>query len=375
MDLVANMLETNLKQLEPAIEIVRLRPPMRRRFTAANADRPRALFNGDRLINRFWDYPQWIRRLQDNFDLFHLVDHSYSQLIHELPAFRTVVTCHDLDAFRCILRPLEEKRSMLFRAMARRTLSGFQKAARVTCPTASIRDELLLSGLMPGTRISVVPNGVDPIFSSLPDGEADLAAEQLLGPPNQIELLHVGTTIQRKRIDVLLRVFAAIREQFPNSRLIQVGGTYSAEQMGIAEELKLRDGLVVLPRLDTELLAAVYRRASLTLLPSEREGFGLPVVESMASGTPIVASDIPVLREVGKRAAVYCPVGNVSKWSTTVLQLLRERLEDNEAWATRRKHCTQRASDFTWREYSQRMMSIYSELLDTPTGLVAGEES
>ena len=63
------------------------------------------------------------------------------------------------------------------------------------------------------------------------------------------------------------------------------------------------DAIVVLPFVDRATLAAVYRRAALALLPSEREGFGLPLVEALACGTPVVASDIPVLREVGGDAA------------------------------------------------------------------------
>ena len=62
-------------------------------------------------------------------------------------------------------------------------------------------------------------------------------------------------------------------------------------------------------------LAAVYRRAALVLQPSEAEGFGLPVAEALACGTPVLASDLAVLREVGGEAAVYRAVGDVPAWS------------------------------------------------------------
>ena len=61
--------------------------------------------NADRLLNRFVNYPRYLRQHASEFDVFHIVDHSYAQLVHELPAARTVVTCHDLDTFRCLLDP------------------------------------------------------------------------------------------------------------------------------------------------------------------------------------------------------------------------------------------------------------------------------
>ena len=79
-------------------------------------------------------------------------------------------------------------------------------------------------------------------------------------------------------------------------------------------ELGFGDAIVVLPALDRSTLAAVYRRCALLLMPSEREGFGLPVLEALACGTPVVASDAPALREVGGYAAAYCPVDDLEAW-------------------------------------------------------------
>jgi len=93
---------------------------MQRRVSATHRANAKWRFNADRLLNRFWDYPRWLRPRVRDFDLFHLVDQSYSQLVHELPAHRTVVTCHDLDTFRSVFEPDKEPRSMVFRAMSRR---------------------------------------------------------------------------------------------------------------------------------------------------------------------------------------------------------------------------------------------------------------
>src|SRR5262245_34324585 len=102
MDMVGEMLFGELKKHYASLaQVTLLRPPMHRRLTSLPfVGQHWAAFNTDRLLNRFWDYPQWLRRQRDKFDLFHLVDHSYGQLVHYLPQERTVVTCHDLDTFR-----------------------------------------------------------------------------------------------------------------------------------------------------------------------------------------------------------------------------------------------------------------------------------
>ncbi len=365
MDLVGFMLEQGLREFEGDLKVIRLCPPMRRRFTRGDSDEPKPFFNADRILNRFWDYPRWLLTQRDQFDLFHVVDHSYSQLVHHLPADRTVVTCHDLDSFRSVLEPAQEKRSRAFRAMTRHTLRGFQKAARITCDSIATKNDVLAHGLIDPERITVVTNGVHPSCSPKPDSEADREADRLLGPHRTHDLLHVGTTIPRKRMDVLIQVLARVRDQIPDVRLIRVGGPFTAEQSAVASRLKITNAIVELPHLERKVLASVYRRANLVLLPSEREGFGLPLAESMACGTPVIASDLEVLREVGGDAAEYCAVGNVGDWADTVAQLLEECWENREASQRRRERGIRQASLFTWAQYATRMAAVYSELLAT----------
>src|SRR5206468_10909928 len=122
MDRVASMLHRHLQQSHAAsLSASLLCPPFSRRFTclpATGAFRPAV--NADRLVNRFWDYSRSLKRTADGHDVFHIVDHSYAHLVHALPADRTVVTCHDLDAFRSVVAPVQERRSAAFRAATRR---------------------------------------------------------------------------------------------------------------------------------------------------------------------------------------------------------------------------------------------------------------
>jgi glycosyltransferase involved in cell wall biosynthesis len=325
----------------------------------------RARFNADRALNRFFDYPRAIRRIRDNFDVFHIVDHTYAHLAHELPAARTIVTCHDLDAFVCLLGKDVKRRSPLFRAMARRILAGMRKVSRVSCDTVATRGALAANGLVSAERLVVIPNGVHPACSPAPDEGSDATIASMLNTHgNEVELLHVGSTIPRKRIDVLLRVFAAVHREYSSLRLVKAGGALAREQQDLARRLGVAGAIVTMPFLTPDLLAALYRRAAMVVLPSDAEGFGLPLAEALACGTPVLASDIPALREVGADAASYCPPGDVSTWSTTLLAMLRERAEQPTRWARRRAIGIRRAAHFSWAEYADRCAVLYREIAD-----------
>jgi glycosyltransferase involved in cell wall biosynthesis len=320
---------------------------------------------GVRLFNRFAVYPSWIARNRNRFDLFHIIDHSYSQLIHNLPKDRCVVTCHDLDTFKCLLEPDIEPRSFAFRAMTRRILDGFRSARRVICVSNATRDTVLHYGLVPPDRIKVIPNGVDPVYSARPDSEADAQIARMLEPRTNggIEIMHVGSAIKRKRIDLLLEIFAALKSKSPGARLVRAGGPMSSEHRARAERLGVAGAIVELPMLDRRVLAAAYRRAACVLLPSDSEGFGLPVIEAMACGTPVVASDLAVLREVGGDAACYCPVGDVDAWVSTIVGVVARCAEHGELASERRERLIEQASKFSWTENAARTAEIYREVI------------
>jgi glycosyltransferase involved in cell wall biosynthesis len=341
---------------------------VRPRFLGSSL-RPRAhggrAFAGARLFNRFAVYPSWIVRNRDRFDLFHITDHSYGHLIHSLPKDRCIVTCHDLDTFKCLLEPHLEPRSMAFRAMTRRILDGFRSAHRVICVSNATRDQILHYGLAPPDRLAVIPNGVDPVFSPRPDPEADAQIAQMLEPRvnGGIEILHVGSAIERKRIDLLLEVFAALRSRLPGVRLVRAGGQMSNELRARAEQLGVAGAIIELPMLDRRVLAAAYRRATCVLLPSDSEGFGLPLVEAMACGTPVVASDLPVLREVGGGAACYSPVGDIDAWVSTIVRVAAQCAEHGQLASDWRVRLIEQASKFSWTENAARTADIYREVL------------
>jgi glycosyltransferase involved in cell wall biosynthesis len=147
-----------------------------------------------------------------------------------------------------------------------------------------------------------------------------------------------------------------------------VGGGLDPEQRSLSRQLGIpSESIVELPFLARPVLAAVYRRSAALLAPSEREGFGWPVVEAMACGTPVVASDIPAFREVGGDAVTYVGVDDLSEWVEAVDRLLRERA-DAARWQDLRAGLLARARVFSLEAYARGIMAVYREVLGMRAG-------
>lgn len=350
MDLIGDMLMQTLPAASAGkVEAVQLRPQMNKRWSRLPVvgQSPR-MHLADRLTGRLWDYPRWLAPRVRDFDVFHVVDHSYAHVMRVLPAERTVVTCNDVDAMAAALPSTSSigPEGLL----AKSVLEGVARAAHVACISEATRAQLVSSGRVPAARTSVTYLGVHPSCSPASTGTPTA------------DMLHVGSTIPRKRIDILLQLFAGARQRMPGLRLVRAGGPLTSEQRHLASVLGVAESIVEMPTLDREELANLYRRAALVVLPSDREGFGLPVVEAMACGTPVVASAIPALREIGGDAAEYCAAGDVAAWVETVTMLLRQKAEDACGWQARREACVRHAARFDWKTYADQMTSLYLQV-------------
>jgi glycosyltransferase involved in cell wall biosynthesis len=347
MDLVAEQLLLGLQSHHAdQFNVERVCPPYAHAATRLLGNSGGAV-NLDRLFNRFVNYPRYAKKIARDFDLFHLCDHSYSQVVHALPADRTGVFCHDLDTFRCILDPAAEPRPKWFRAMASRILRGMQKAAIVFHTTSTVRAQIEKYALIHPAKLIQAPLGVSQEFF-------ETSSDSTAVPPT---LLHVGSCIPRKRIDVLLDVFAALHNKLPGLRLLQIGGEFTPSQRDQIAKLNIGNLIAQRRGLTRPELAQLYRASALVLVTSQAEGFGLPVAEALAAGAIVLASDIPVLREVGGSAALYAPVADIQSWTTTAEQILKDPTTApapaaRSTWAGR----------YSWQSHAAIIAAAYASL-------------
>ena len=138
---------------------------------------------------------------------------------------------------------------------------------------------------------------------------------------------------------------------------MQQGALLGADLQQRVDRLGIRDALRQPAPMGRTDLAALYRTASAVLVTSESEGFGLPVIEALACGAPVVASDIPVLREVGGEACLYCTVADVDAWTEAVIAVVTAG--SAPAWVDR----SAQAARYTWSAHARTVLDGYRRLL------------
>jgi len=239
-----------------------------------------------------------------------------------------VVTIHDL-SFERGASMMGRLDRLTFRTMVPRAA---RRAARVLAVSERTRRDLIERYGIPLERIVVTPNGVDPAFAP-GDGGRDGSY-----------LLFVGAVQRRK--NPLAAAAAAAELGLP---LVIAGPRKEPE---LARELERR-GARLLGYVEKPELAQLYRGAACLVLPSRFEGFGLPVLEAMASGTPVVAAPEPALREVAGEAAVYAEPEGLADG---IRRALRERERLIAAGL-------ERAREFSWERTARRTAEVYREVL------------
>lgn len=200
------------------------------------------------------------------------------------------------------------------------TRTVLRRAAATTAPTRASLAEIR-QHYPSAPRPTLVPNGVDarPFAAVTPGAVAAARARYQL--PRRF-ILTVGAHRPHKNHAILVRALAALPADVS---LVIVGyfdPSFPDPLPGLVAELGLESRVRLIPGVAEESLPAVYRASSVFAFPSLAEGFGLPVLEAMASGVPVVASDIPSLAEVSGSAAMLVPPGDVTAWVSALAAML-----------------------------------------------------
>jgi glycosyltransferase involved in cell wall biosynthesis len=294
-------------------------------------------------------------RLLPGGELYHATEHLLMPLRH-VPG---VLTVHDL-IFK--LFPQHHKRLNYWYLNAAMPVYCRRASAIIAVSESTRRDLVRLYGLDPA-KISVVYEAAAPHFRPAAPADVERVCARYRLPANY--LLHVGTIEPRKNLTRLLEAIHRLRSVGEDMRLVVVGGKGWLVEgfFRRLEELGLGDAVHLPGYVPDADLPAVYTGARLVIVPSLYEGFGLPVLEAMACGAPVVCSSASSLPEIGGDAARSFEPTDLAAMAEAV----RSVWGDEALRATMRQAGLMRAARFSWERAAEETRAIYARLLESKT--------
>jgi glycosyltransferase involved in cell wall biosynthesis len=287
-------------------------------------------------------------------DLLH-VPHYNAPLLHQGPL---LVSIHDVihitdPVYRRGVQAWFYARPML-NLVARKadhivTVSEYSKA--------QIVEQLGVSS----SKVTAIYHGVNSQFCCIERSEAFAAVSEVCGIQGPY-ILYLGSLKPHKNISRLLQAFALLRKRRDIPQKLMIVGDDARWKRPLVEEcsrLGIQDNTTFVPYVSQELLPKVYAGAELLVMPSTIEGFGLPVLEAMASGTPVVCSRAASLPEVAGDAALYFDPASAEELAQRIEELLNSR----ELQESLRAKGLERAKQFTWEESTRKHVELYHRLL------------
>jgi glycosyltransferase involved in cell wall biosynthesis len=285
-------------------------------------------------------------RMFGDVDVFHATEHLLPRLKHT----RSVFTLHDL-----IFLFDPDSHKPLNIAFLKIMMPRFLKAADaiIAVSECTKRDAINLYGI-PADKIHVIYEGVDPRFTPITDPDRLSQVRSKYHLPDRF-ILHVGTIEPRKNLPLLFEVAAQT-----NKPVVVAGklGWLTDPILAKVKELGVEDRVTFTGFIDDDDLPTLISAANVLAMPSKYEGFGLPILEAMACGTPVVASNAASLPEVGGDAALYAWHDDVRSW----MRLLSLALDDAELRGWLREKGLRQAAKFRWDKMARETAEVYRNL-------------
>lgn len=274
-----------------------------------------------------------------------------------IPKKTALVThVHDMSfrAYPQYIAPLD--RFFLSRLMPR----SIDRSRIVMSPSSFTKREIVKYYGIPEEKIVVVHNALSREFLEAPFGKTEAVREKYHLPEESI--LSVGTLQPRKNLPFLIEAFSRFRNGNSPAKLVIVGSRtghhVDPDIDRTIDRLGLREHVIFPGFVDQEDLPILMESARVFAFPSRYEGFGIPILEAMSRGVPVVASDIPALRETAGDAALFAPPESVPLFAEALKKAYRAG-SDRESCISKG---TLRSQSFSWEESARSVLATYRKI-------------
>jgi glycosyltransferase involved in cell wall biosynthesis len=289
-----------------------------------------------------------VERFIGGFDVYH----GPNFLLPRLRAAWGVATIHDLTF---LVHP-EFAEPSLAAFLRRAVPQSIRRAAAICADSETTKRDLAERLGVPGERVTVVRGGVRPIFRPVAPEDAR-AALPAAYPVDRPFIFALGTREPRKNLGGLLQAYQSLRARGLDPRLL-LAGPEGWRMEGFAEQIArspYRDDVVSLGFVEDEQLPALLSLCDCFVYPSFYEGFGLPVLEAMACGAPVVCSDRASVAEIAGAAASLAPPDEPEQIAMAIERVLRDTAHASALRAAGPPH----AAAFTWERSARELLNVY----------------
>ena len=308
----------------------------------------------DRALAILWHrlrLPLWVELATGPVDIFQSPDF----VLPPVRRARTLVTVHDLSFIRYPQCADANLRAYLNKVVPR----SVQRADLVLADSQSTKDDLVELLGVELSKIEVVYPGVEERFRPIKDQAYLEQVRKQYNLPSRF-ILGLGTLQPRKNFTRLIEAFADLRFAICDLHLVIAGGKgwLYEEIFATVERLGLEEKVVFPGFVADEHLPALYNLADLFVFPSLYEGFGLPPLEALACGTPVITSDASSLPEVVGQAGLMVKATDVE----ALAQAMKQVLEDDALQEEMIARGLEQAKKFTWEKAAAKLLNLYETL-------------
>lgn len=287
-----------------------------------------------------------------SYDLYHI----NNQILSFLKLTPKIVTCHDIIGRFFPTSPIHGIQDRL-------SYSGLRKAEFIIAISHSTKKDLVKLYSIPEERIKVIYLGID--HEHFCERERTSSLYQMFDlPPQYKYILHLSMEARRKNVAGIIQAFAKLRKEYglDDVKLIKAGApTHQRDRrrnLNLIEKLRLEESVIFLDDIPEKDLPSLYGAADLFVFPSFYEGFGLPPLEAMACGTPVITSNTSSLPEVVGDAGIMVDPHDVNGLAKAMYDVLtNDQLRENLV-----KKGLERAKLFSWEKTARETLRVYEEL-------------
>jgi glycosyltransferase involved in cell wall biosynthesis len=317
---------------------------------AANVSAKRTPLPSEGRVAKFgYGLGYWPMALRSQrFDIFEC----FNQPLVRSRTGRTLTTVHDI---RRIYSDWSYAERQLYTHSLRQTLA---RADTVITVSETMRSEIL--DFHPAAEVSVVYNGLDPMLFAAVTEPDMREARRKFGLPDEF-VLTVGHFERRKNYLRLIDSIALLRQRGIICNLVIVGNDSGERRLVEAKvaDCDLTRQVKILSGLSDLEVRCLYKLSALLVFPSSYEGFGIPILEAMAAGTPVILSDIPVFREITEGKGMYFPHDD----SDAMAHAIESGLSSQSMRAQLIADGNRRVLDFSFDSLSAQVADLYTRVL------------